>query len=61
MNKLDHYRQTPDPLKFTKRIHDDPEGTHRFEIGDWRAKFFIKDRGTLVITRILHRSVAYRR
>lgn len=58
--KLDHYRQVPDPLVFAKRLHNDPEGTHRFEIGDWRAKFIVEPY-RIWITRILHRSVAYRR
>ena len=59
--KLDHYRQAPNPLAFAKRLRDDPEGTHRFEVaGDWRAKFNIEN-GMIRITRIRHRSDAYRR
>lgn len=59
VEKLEYYRHAPDPLAFAKRLHDDPEGTHRFQISDWRAKFVIKNH-TIVITRILHRSEAYR-
>ena len=59
VDKLNHYRNAPDPLVFAKRLHNDPNGTHRFQIGDWRAKFFV-DKNTIVITRIRHRSNAYR-
>ena len=61
LDKLEHYRQTPDPLVFAKRLHDDPEGTHRFEVsGDWRAKFEVEG-NLLIIKRVRHRSSAYRR
>ena len=54
-DKVDHYAQTPNPLVFAKRLHNDPEATHRYEIGDWRVKFDVK--GTLlVIKRVRHRS-----
>ena len=59
IEKLDQYRRAPNPFAFAKRLHDDPEGTHRFQIGDWRTKFFVK-KDVIVITRIRHRSNAYR-
>jgi len=61
MKKLHEYEQAPNPLAFAKRLHNDSEGTHRFEVaGDWRAKFRVE--GDLIwITRIRHRSKAYRR
>ena len=58
LEKLNHYAQARDPLAFAKRLHDDPEGTHRFEIGDWRAKFVLKT-NLIWITRVRHRSKAY--
>lgn len=47
------------PFKAAKRLSADLEGTFRFRIGDWRVKF-ISDGNTLLVTRILHRSEAYR-
>lgn len=58
LGKLKHYSQTPDPLAFAKRLHDDPDGTHRFQINDWRAKFIIES-NSIWITRIRHRSKSY--
>lgn len=56
--KLTHYSQSPNPLAFAKRLHDDPDGTHRFQINDWRAKFIVES-NSIWITRIRHRSKAY--
>lgn len=58
LEKLKQYSQTPNPLAFAKRLHDDSEGTHRFQINDWRAKFIIES-NSILITRVRHRSKAY--
>jgi len=34
INKLEYYRQAPNPLLFAKRLHDDPEGTHKLLPGN---------------------------
>ena len=58
LKKLEEYEQSPHPMEFAKRLHSDSEGTHRFRIGEWRAKCIVdKD---IVVTRVLHRSKAYR-
>jgi len=58
-DRVDHYAQTPNPLTFAKRLHNDSEATHRFEVGDWRVKFDVKS-VLLIIKRVRHRSNAYR-
>lgn len=61
IKKLRQYEQAPNPLAFAKRLHNDPEGTYRFEVaGDWRAKFILVKGKLVWITRIQHRSDAYR-
>ena len=48
-----------DPLKFAKRIHNNPYGTHRFRIGDYRIIFNIKQ-DKIEITHIGKRDQIYR-
>jgi len=58
VDKLGEYEKRPDPMEFAKRLHEDPEGTYRFRIGEWRAKCIVEK--DIIVTRIRHRSEAYR-
>jgi mRNA-degrading endonuclease RelE of RelBE toxin-antitoxin system len=59
LKKLTELERLPDPVAAAKRLRNDPEGTFRLRIGDWRAKFVVVA-DSIVITRIRHRSEAYR-
>lgn len=58
LEKMRFFISTPNPLKFAKRLTDDPEGDFVFKIGDWRIKFTVS-KDTVVVFRIKHRSRAY--
>ena len=58
-NKLKFFIKAPNPLFFTKPLKDLPPATHRFQIGNYRARFFRQNR-TICITKIEIRSRAYK-
>jgi len=58
--KLLFYISRPNPLTEAKRLVDLLPHTHRFQIGKYRASFFIQE-NTIMIDRVELRGHAYRR
>lgn len=58
-SKLNFFIKSSNPLFFSKPLKDLPPATHRFQIGDYRARFFIQDK-VICITKIEIRGQAYR-
>ena len=59
LRKLDHWLQTPHPLRFAERIVDSPQPCFRYRIGDYRVIFDWEGTGIL-FTRVGHRRDVYR-
>ena len=62
LEKLEWFRETPNPLRFAERLTDSPYGEYRFRVGDYRILFDVNARGVitiLVILRIKHRREVY--
>jgi len=62
LEKLEWFRETPNPLRFAERLTKSPYGEYRFRVGDYRILFDLNARGVitiLVILRIKHRREAY--
>lgn len=58
-DKLEFFIKAPNPLFFAKGLENLPPATHRFQIGKYRARFFIQDR-SICITKIELRGGEYR-
>lgn len=59
IDKLEFYTNQKDPLKFAEKLVNNPYGTHRFRIGDYRVICDVVD-DTIQITVIGHRREIYR-
>lgn len=59
LQKVRFFVSAPEPLKFAKRLIDDPESDFAFRIGDWRIKFIV-NKNTIVVHRVEHRSQVYK-
>ena len=58
VKKLKFYIRAPEPLSFAKRLKGEG-AVFRFEIGDYRAKFILRN-STIYVFRIGHRKDVYR-
>lgn len=64
LNKIDAYCDSPDPLRFAKRLSGPLSEYFRYRVGDFRVIFRLARDGGVVIIHVLqvvHRRDAYRR
>jgi mRNA interferase RelE/StbE len=62
VKKIGSYIQTPNPLKFAKRLSGEFNDYYRFRIGDYRALFKLNNSQQLIILamlRVKHRKEIY--
>ena len=58
--KLKFFIGTSNPFSFAKSLTNLPPATHRFQIGNYRARFFVENQ-TICITKVELRGQDYRR
>lgn len=62
ISKLEYIANSPNPLTYAKKLHNNSTGEYRFRIGPYRAFFDVNGKGEILILAILairHRREAY--
>ncbi len=60
LKKLEFYRSTNDPLSYSKKLVDRPDGMYRWRVGHFRIVFDV-EKQTITLLRIQQRREIYRK